>query len=261
MKVKTVSRLPEAINIGNEDLFQLSRKVDGYDNRYNSVKIKYETVLSSVYDIVDDKISEKYSLEEDTIGNINQSLENNNKNIFKLSDDVILNKERIEDLEEITPEWDIKNMDSYIIPSSRDVVRRDHMMIFNFSDRDNPQITTSNIIPRTGNLFCYGWITAPKVIDPANAWVAIETKLNDNNWAMIALQPWIIGDKSSVMQYVGFNCPVQENMQIRIRTGFQITDFSQSFSGRGLVLNIGSQSQGSNINNSFIGYILGGDEN
>lgn len=185
-------------------------------------------------------------------------MENINKNIFELSDDVISNKERIEDLAEITPEWDIKNMDSYIIPSSRGVVGRDHMMIFNFSDRDNPQITTSNIIPRTGNLFCYGWITAPKVIDPANAWVAIETKLNGNNWAMIALQPWIIGDKSSVMQYVGFNCPVQENMQIRIRTGFQITDFSQSFSGRGLVLNVGSEARDSNINNSFIGYILGG---
>lgn len=149
-------------------------------------------------------------------------------------------------------------MDSYIIPSTRGT--KGSFMVFNFSNPSNTQVTNSINISKTGNLFCYGWITAPKVLDPANAWVAIEAKMTNDNWAMIALQPWIIGDKSSVMQYIGFNCPVQENMQIRIRTGFQITDFSQSFSGRGLVLNVGSEAQDSNINNSFIGYILGGEK-
>jgi hypothetical protein len=45
-------------------------------------------------------------------------------------------------------------------------------------------------------------------------------------------------------------------MKIRITTGFTITDFSRSFSGRGLILNVGSKKLMSNINNSFIGYIL-----
>lgn len=260
MKVKTVSRLPEATNIGSEDLFQLSKHVTGYDNRYNSVKIKYETVLSTIYDTVDEKISEKYNLSVDTIENINLFLESNGEDILYLSNNIKINQERIADLEEVTPEWDIKNMDSYINTETRKIIGSD-FILFNFSKPDHIQTSTIQTINKTGNLFCYGFITAPKIIDPANAWVAIETKMNNsNNWAMIALQPWIIGDKSSVMQYVGFNCPVQANMQLRIRTGFQITDFSQSFSGRGLVLNVGSNAQGSNINNSFIGYILGGDE-
>ena len=108
---------------------------------------------------------------------------------------------------------------------------------------------------KTGNFFCYGWITAPKVIDPADAWVAVEAEIAQGQWMMIALSPWIIGDKSNIMQYVGFNCPVQVGVNIRIRTGFQITDFSRSFSGRGLVINTESPNQ--NINNTFIGYILG----
>jgi hypothetical protein len=46
-------------------------------------------------------------------------------------------------------------------------------------------------------------------------------------------------------------------MEVRITTGFTITDFSRSFSGRGLVLNIESNKIYSNINNCFIGYVLG----
>jgi hypothetical protein len=46
-------------------------------------------------------------------------------------------------------------------------------------------------------------------------------------------------------------------MTLRITTGFTITDFSRSFAGRGLVINLDSAKINSNINNTFIGYVLG----
>ena len=74
---------------------------------------------------------------------------------------------------------------------------------------------------------------------------------------MIALSPWIIGEKSNILQYVGFNCPVQKDLIIRIRSGFKVADNSRSFANRGLIFNVTSTATRSNINNTFIGYILG----
>jgi hypothetical protein len=86
------------------------------------------------------------------------------------------------------------NLDGKIINTSKD-----NFYIFNFNKDNKIKYTNSLQISKTGNFFCYGWITAPKVIDPADAWVGIEAKNENGDWMLISLQPWIVGNNSNIM--------------------------------------------------------------
>lgn len=198
-----------------------------------------------------------YGLYENVIPDLSGNISELSDDVVNIEDDINNIRNSIEGLSSITPEWDIKNTTTYIAPSKSIKVNGDDFMVFNFED--GKKNTESCKVKHSGNMLCYGWITAPQTMDPADAWVGIEvaSSQNSHEWKLLALQPWIIGSKSSVMQYVGFNCPVQAGTYIRITTGFQIKDFGQSFAGRGMVFNIKSDAKTSNINNSFIGYILG----
>lgn len=262
MNVRTVSQLNEALEISNEDLFQISKYQSS--NNYMSQKITFSNILNEIKTNVDNKMNNEYSFNTKTIPDIYEKITINKNEIKLLDKNITEINSSIKNLNEHTPSWGIKDKNSnFISPNLAGKVIKNpndsdnKFFIFNFDENKKIKYTDSQIIPKTGNLFCYGWITAPKVIDPAEAWVGIEAKNKNGDWILISLQPWIIGNNSNVMQYIGFNCPVQRDMEIRVTTGFTITDFSRSFSGRGLVLNIESEKINSNINNCFIGYILG----
>lgn len=107
----------------------------------------------------------------------------------------------------------------------------------------------------------YGWLADNGNVDPAAAWVALEAYsdsiLEGGGWIIIAVQPWIQGNKHSNLQYVGFNVPVSKGMKIRVSTGFDLNYSNSTYQSRknSLVKNINTASS-MNITNSFIGYIL-----
>lgn len=203
--------------------------------------------MNKINSTIDNKLNTEYLFNTRTTTELREKIDINSTNISELETNITSIDSSIKNLTEVTPKWNIKQKTTnFISPNAIGKIihnpsdRNHKFLLFNFDKDRKTKYTESQIVPKTGNLFCYGWITAPKVIDPAEAWVGVEAKNNNNDWILISLQPWIIGNNSNVMQYVGFNCPVQQNTHIRITTGFTITDFSRSFSGRGLVLNVES---------------------
>lgn len=196
MSIKTVSRIPQSTIIKGEDLFLVSQRVDGYESRYNSAAVTYDTILSSVVDTTSERVSTTYGLKENTISELSAKITTNINSINNIETDLEQIKDDVDDITSVVPQWDIMNIDSYIDPSSQQPCGSNFLKM-NFDEGD--YVTNTTKVDKTGNLFCYGWITAPKVIDPASAWVAIEAKMKNNTWVMLSLQPWIIGEKSSVM--------------------------------------------------------------
>lgn len=64
------------------------------------------------------------------------------------------------------------------------------------------------------------------------------------------LQPWHVSDRSKIIQYVGFNIPVKEGLQLKIKTGFRVNSSATATnSGNSLVF--------PNVqHNVFVGYIV-----
>lgn len=251
MNTRTISRLPPENNIQNDDLLYISKHLK---NDYISKNIQFGTLFNTTWNNIESELHSKYNLSTDSLVTINENIKTNEDRIDTLSSSVNSLSTSVDDISRVIPSWSISDITTYIAPEETNKVVGKDFLIMNFSE--GKTYSSEETTSKTGNLFCYGWLTAPKTLDPARAWVAVEANVR-GTWIMIGLQPWVIGNKSSVMQYVGFNVPVQKGMSIRISTGFQIEDYDQSFSGRGLVLNVQSESVRSNINNAFIGYILG----
>lgn len=69
---------------------------------------------------------------------------------------------------------------------------------------------------KTGQLVVYGWLADGGGVLPQEAWVALYGKIANKNstgsdtvWTILQLQPWIVSERSKVIQYVGFNIPVK----------------------------------------------------
>ena len=117
----------------------------------------------------------------------------------------------------------------------------------------------------TGNLICYGWLADNGNVRPENAWVALFGQVlcpidRDGNlgkkWVALQVQPWIVGKKSSVLQYVGFNIPVKAGLQLKIMTGFAVNGNNSGLSDRPTLMFAAAGT----MPNTFVGYILHDDE-
>lgn len=101
---------------------------------------------------------------------------------------------------------------------------------------------TSNVYKTkaAGWFTCYGWLSEKEkyrsesqndsgVGDQANAkrWVALEAKMNGNNWRIIQLQPF---QPNNYCSYVGFGVPVCKDLELRITTGFDVGNNSGKYS-------------------------------
>lgn len=112
-----------------------------------------------------------------------------------------------------------------------------------------------------GNLVVYGWLADNGNVLPQEAWVAIYGKIlypseggaYDTAWVALQVHPWIVGSKSTAMQYVSFNIPVKTGLELKIKTGFNV---NTNPSG----LQVGNRETFSlNEPGSFVGYIIHDD--
>lgn len=118
------------------------------------------------------------------------------------------------------------------------------LKIENGDNESNTQRCTSD-----GQLVIYGWTADNGRVLPQEAWVAIYGKIN-NRWTILQLHPWVVSQNSSILQYVGFNVPVKNGLEIKIKTGFSVNMTASAFNtGNTLTFNDGSI-------NTFVGYII-----
>ena len=116
------------------------------------------------------------------------------------------------------------------------------------------------LIRETGMLTIYGWLAANAEIAAQEAWVGLfgMVQVNDgqggrvNKWQALQIQPFVVGKYSQVAQYVGFNIPVRQQLELKIMTGFKVNDSASALHvGNSLMFN----SLG-HMPNSFVGYVL-----
>jgi len=117
----------------------------------------------------------------------------------------------------------------------------------------------------TGWLTVYGWLADNGTVRPAQAWVGLfaNVQVRDPDdpsamrarWVPIQMQPWIIGQKSSERQYVGFNVPVRAGLRLKIKTGFPVNGDTGGFAEQG------NASLALNQPNTFVGYIIRAQSN
>lgn len=100
-----------------------------------------------------------------------------------------------------------------------------------------------------GQLVVYGWTADNGQVLAQEAWIAIYGYI-DNKWTVLQLHPWIVSQNSSILQYIGFNIPVKQNLKIKIKTGFPVNMTASGFNNKNtLTFNDGQV-------NTFVGYII-----
>ena len=110
----------------------------------------------------------------------------------------------------------------------------------------------------TGQLVVWGWLADNGNVSPEMAWVglfaAIKREGDDNTQydVPISIQPWIRGQHASTLQYISFNVPVKNGLELKIKTGFPVNSHtSGGFQNVGTLTFIDRY-----IPNSFFGYII-----
>lgn len=143
----------------------------------------------------------------------------------------------------------------------------DYFLHFRIDDggRDSSEFVTTTgetagyeKCPYTGQLVIYGWLADQGGVMAQDAWVGLYGLMNvinenqemDQKWTLLQVQPWIIGSKSSIMQYVSFNIPVSSGMKLKIRTGFRVDGTNSGFAQPNALTYTSWQP------NSFVGYVI-----
>ena len=166
------------------------------------------------------------------------------KNTPKINDKEIATKEYIADKIQ---------QDNGIFISEDSEKLEEYKIKANKTDTVNENEEDAETINETGILTLYGTLADTGVVSPAEAWVALKGKIN-NGWTILQVQPWIIGAKSSQLQYVSFTIPVYKGLMIKIETGFTLN---------------GDNTGAQNINGSLVidgqpntlkGYVIGKGE-
>lgn len=261
---KSISKFPQASVLGNDDLILISKKTtEGYstqktnlsalvdfstdgilssvDNKWNLGNVNVSNLQSDVASILSSdgstttKINSKLSFETHIPEiNVPDQIFNDNSIITKT-----------EALNLITNSESFIGNDSYIDcnPNNCNPVGRtnddSNLMIFRiptngndssefiYDGKTNPE--GSVICEKTGNLVVYGWLADRGNVLPQEAWVALCGKIknygsDETKWTILQVQPWITSDRSHIIQYVGFNIPVNQGLELKIRCGFKVDD-------------------------------------
>lgn len=111
---------------------------------------------------------------------------------------------------------------------------------------------------KTGWLVVYGWLASNAEVAAQQAWVGLYGMVKTADatasaeWTLLQVQPWIIGQSAQVMQYVGFNVPVNVGLRLKIMTGFAVNGSNSGLHyGNSLMF-----SNKGNMPNTFVGYIV-----
>lgn len=112
--------------------------------------------------------------------------------------------------------------------------------------------------PHSGYLTMFGWLADNGNVLAQDAWVALYGQVyatqDDGSlvqkWIPLQVQPWPIGAKSSVRQYVSFSLPVREGLRLKVKTGFRVNGTE------GAMQDSATKSFNLNEPNCFVGWIL-----
>lgn len=112
--------------------------------------------------------------------------------------------------------------------------------------------------PYSGYLTMFGWLADNGNVLAQDAWVALyghvyvasETGVQTQKWIPLQVQPWPIGAKSSIRQYVSFSIPVKEGLRLKVKTGFRVNGSEAAMQD--------SATKSFNLNepNCFVGWVL-----
>ena len=114
------------------------------------------------------------------------------------------------------------------------------------------------VCPRTGYLTLFGWLADNGNVLAQDAWVGLyaqillasESSSPQYRWIPLQIQPWIIGARSSIRQYVGFNLPVKEGLKLKIKTGFRVNGSTSGMQDEA------TKSFNLNEPNCFVGWVV-----
>ena len=112
--------------------------------------------------------------------------------------------------------------------------------------------------PYSGYLTMFGWLADNGNVLAQDAWVALygqvyvtlTTGEQVQKWIPLQVQPWPIGARSSIRQYVSFSIPVKEGLRLKVKTGFRVNGSEAAMQD--------SATKSFNLNepNCFVGWIL-----
>lgn len=110
--------------------------------------------------------------------------------------------------------------------------------------------------PESGMLVAYGWLADNGNLNPENCWAGLFSPIENADGTvkdiLVQVQPWIIGDKSQTLQYVGFTLPVRKGLKLKLMTGFNVNGNNSGFGNQNSLM---TAKVGSMVN-TLIGYII-----
>ena len=123
MIIKTISQLPEETNIGNEDLFEISKQ---HNKAFISKKIKYESFKTNINSYLSGQIAAEFNLYTSDTDTIPLDVRAMNSNITKLSSNNITfyGTKTFNSIPKINASLEYKNEDPTYVPNISEVKRQ-----------------------------------------------------------------------------------------------------------------------------------------
>ena len=271
MTIRTISQLPSVVGDIDEGSFiELSEPIQILDDRgYISKKTSYGKIRSQLHEEVSRDIVRTYSMNERTgdpiqVSQLREDVDSIQDGTVELSTAKFKTNPQVTNANPLPSDNQIPTVSQirntiipnstllYIGPSSNYDNAKTPTGFFNdpemnFSIDSGNKESNAVPTPKTGNAVIYGWLADNGSTTSTNAWVGLFGEIN-NRWILLQLQPWIIGSKSSILQYIGFNVAVKKGLKLKIMTGFPVNGSNSTPQG-----DIG---WGINVVNHFAGYII-----
>ena len=270
MTIRTISQLPSVVGEIDKDSFiELSEPIQiGDDRGYISKKTSYGEIKTQLQEEVRKGLVETYSMDEKD-GPVKVS--KLREDVDSIQDGTVeLSTAKFKTNPQVTNEIPLSS--NNYIPTVRQIINTiiPNSSILNIGQNSNyenaktptgffndPEMNfsidsgnkESNVVTttKTGNAVIYGWLADNGSTISTNAWVGLFGEIR-GKWILLQLQPWIIGSKSSILQYIGFNVAVKHGLKLKIITGFPVNGSNST--------SYGDIGWGINVVNNFAGYII-----
>lgn len=271
MTIRTISQLPPVEGEIDKDSFiEISEPIyKGDDKGYISKRTSYEKIRSQLQKEVRNGLVETYSMNEKNgdpvkVSKLREDVDSIQDGTVELSTAKFKTNPQVTNANPLPSDNQIPTVSQirntiipnstllYIGPSSNYDNAKTPTGFFNdpemnFSIDSGNKESNAVPTPKTGNAVIYGWLADNGSTISTNAWVGLFGYIKER-WILLQLQPWIIGSKSSILQYIGFNVAVKKGLKLKIITGFPVNGSNSTPQG-----DIG---WGINVVNNFAGYII-----
>ena len=225
ISITTISQLPAISKdkLASSSIFETGIKVstaDANENKYSSYKVTYNELSDLLSSNIDSVLYPKYN-----IANTAERLTNLESNdldiggVKNFTTSAMINNKEIATTEKVQMILN-ESMPGFISSKSK-IVAYSLNWGNSQSNSYDPYLSETITINQTGNLVIYGWMADTGNVAAAQAWISLDGFIQ-NNWEILQLKPWSTSNISNKLQYVNFNVPVANGLNIRIRTGFPV---------------------------------------